>query len=73
MADETPAFRYRAIARDDTGHVVIEIFTSSVEYMAGDELPLSSRRWHVRTVRQEGIAHIHGEDQAVRELDCVLR
>ena len=70
---ELPAFRYRATAKDDAGGDVIEIFTSNVEYIAGDELPLCSARWEVQTVEQEGIAHIDGEDQVVRELRCVLK
>jgi len=70
MAD-VPAYRYRATARDASGREIIEVFTSDVEYVAGDELPLDSR-WHVRVVVQERIAHIDGQDQTVRELDCIL-
>jgi hypothetical protein len=72
MAEELPAFRYRAVATDSEGKEIIEIFESNVEYLAGDELPLRSARWRVESVDQEGIAHIDGEDQRVRELSCVL-
>jgi hypothetical protein len=73
MTDEIPAYRYRAIATDTDGREVIEIFESNVEYLAGDELPLRSARWQVESVEQEGIAHIDGEDQRVRELRCVFK
>jgi hypothetical protein len=73
MSDELPAYRYRAVATDSHGNEVIEIFESNVEYLAGDELPLRSARWHVEVVEQDGIAHIDGEDQRVRELRCVLK
>jgi hypothetical protein len=51
---------------------VVECLTSNVEYMAGDELPLRSARWRVRMVMQEGIERIDGQEQTVRDLDCVL-
>jgi hypothetical protein len=73
MADELPAYRYRAVATDSDGNEVMEIFESNVEYLAGDELPLRSARWQVEAVEQEGIAHIDGEDQRVRELRCALK
>ena len=73
MSDELPAYRYRAVATDSAGDEVVEIFESNVEYLAGDELPLSSARWHVESVVQEGIAHVGREDQRVRELRCVLK
>jgi hypothetical protein len=73
MSDELPAYRYRAVATDSAGNEVVEMFQSNVEYLAGDELPLSSGRWHVETVVQEGIEHVAGEDQRVRELLCVLK
>jgi hypothetical protein len=72
MTADLPRFRYRATATDSDGERVVEIFTSNVEYMPGDELPLRSARWQVRTVDQEGIARIDGEDQRVRELSCIL-
>ena len=73
MSDELPAYRYRAVATDGAGNEVVEIFESNVEYVAGDELPLSSALWHVERVVQEGIAHVEREDQRVRELRCVLK
>jgi len=73
VSDELPAYRYRAVALDRAGNEVVEIFESNVEYLAGDELPLRSARWQVESVEQEGIAHIDGEDQRVRELRCRLK
>src|SRR5690349_908907 len=73
VSDELPAYRYRAVATDANGDEIVEIFESNVEYLTGDELPLRSARWEVQTVEQDGIAHIDGEDQRVRELRCTLK
>ena len=69
---DTPAFRYRAIA-DDADAGVEEIFTSDVEYFAGDELTLRGARWTIERVEQEGIEHEDGESVTVRTLYCELR
>ena len=66
---EAPAFRYRAVA--DQGRRT-EIFTSNVEYVAGDELPLRSARWTVERVEQEGFDHVEGETVTVRILHCAI-
>ncbi len=60
------AFLYTAIAEGRPP----ETFTSNVEYLAGDELPLRSARWTVERVEQEGIEHEHGETVTVRTLYC---
>jgi hypothetical protein len=72
MTEELPAYRYRAVAVDADGEEVVQVFESNVEYMAGDELPLRSARWHVESVEQEGISHVGGDDQRVRVLFCAL-
>ena len=66
------AFRYRATAVDTAGRNITEVFTSNVEYLPGDELPLSSARWRVRTVSDEGISVHGGRAQIVRHLRCML-
>jgi hypothetical protein len=66
---ETPAFRYRAIANDGRTE---EIFTSNVEYFAGDELTLGGASWTVERVEQEGIEHEDGDAITVRTLYCVI-
>ena len=72
MGDEAPAFHYQAIAQLPDGQAIAETFTSNVEYLAGDELPLNSARWHVESVEQERIDEIDGHEQSVRTLRCVL-
>jgi hypothetical protein len=64
---EPPAFRYRAVANDGRN---TEVFTSNVEYLAGDELPLRSARWTVERVEQEGFDHDRGVTVTVRTLYC---
>ena len=66
---QTPAFRYRAVANDGRNR---EIFTSNVEYLAGDELPLPSARWQVVRVEQEGFDHEGGATVTVRTLYCTI-
>ena len=66
---ETPAYRYRAVANDGAK---TELFTSNVEYLAGDELPLRTARWSVERVEQEGIEHVDGVTVTVRTLYCTL-
>jgi hypothetical protein len=66
---ETPVFRYRAVAN---GGRNTEIFSSNVEYVAGDELPWRSARWTVERVEQEGFDHIEGASVTVRTLYCAV-
>ena len=66
---QTPAFRYRAVTGDGR-HT--EIFTSNVEYVAGDKLPLRSARWTVERVEQEGLDHEGGATVTVRTLYCAI-
>jgi hypothetical protein len=63
-----PAYRYRAVVEDGRR---AEIFTSDVEYVAGDEIPLRGGRWTVERVEQDGIEHEDGGDVTVRTLYCV--
>jgi hypothetical protein len=73
MGDEIPSFHYRALAELPDGQPIAETFTSNVEYLAGDELPLGSARWHVESVEQERIDEVNGHKQSVRTLRCVLK
>lgn len=70
--DAQPAFRYKAVARDEDGWEVVEVFTSGVEYRAGDELPLSSARWRVDRVSLAGVEHRSEGTVTVRTLYCHL-
>jgi hypothetical protein len=69
---ESPAFQYTAIALLTDGQPIAETFTSDVEYFAGDELPLSSARWHVESVEDGGTRPVHGDEKLVRILRCRL-
>lgn len=68
-----PTYVYRAVATDAAGRSVVETFDSNVEYLAGDELPLSSARWRVDSVGGEIL--VKGSNRVtrvVRELHCQL-
>jgi hypothetical protein len=67
---EPVAFRYLAVA---TNGGAAEEFTSSVEYLAGDELPLRSARWTVERVQEEGIERDGRDVFTVRTLYCEIR
>jgi hypothetical protein len=73
MTDELPSYRYRAVAMDNDGVEVVEVFESNVEVVAGDDLTFHGADWHVDSVEQEGIAHMAGDDQKVRVLYCVRK
>jgi hypothetical protein len=72
MPSETPAFYYDAIEELSDGQRIAETFTSNVEYLAGDELPLNSARWTVEYVDRRGTKKIDGHDVNARALRCTL-
>jgi hypothetical protein len=63
------AFLYTAIAQGRPP----ETFTSNVEYLVGDELPLPSARWTVERVEETGVEYSQGGVATVRLLHCTTR
>ena len=63
------AFVYTAIAEGRAP----ETFTSDVEYLVGDELPLRSARWTVEEVQEEGIEYSEGAVATARLLRATTR
>jgi hypothetical protein len=51
MGRDRRAFQYTAIALLADGQPIAETFASDVEYLAGDELPLSSARCTSKALR----------------------
>jgi hypothetical protein len=47
-----------------------ESFTSDVEYLAGDELPLSIARFTVERVEEAGVEYSEGQASIARVLHC---
>jgi hypothetical protein len=50
-----------------------ETFTSNVEYLAGDELPLSSARWQVDRVAEAGTGYSEEGRTLMRYLYCTIK
>ena len=72
MGREGPAFYYNALATFPDGQPIAETFTSSGEYLPGDELPLKQRPLAGGSVERQGTRSVQGEEKLVRVLRCRL-
>ena len=76
LAQSADTLAAREIARIDREYSDLSVAkgmpAASVEYVAGDELPLSSARWQVESVEDGGTRSVQGTEKLVRVLRCRL-